>query len=178
MTRISVGDASLTNLLARQGAQLRAGVQQAATEVATGRPTDVGQALRGDFSPLLAVDASLARLKAYGRNTAEAALHTATQQSVIGGLSGMAVDLGTSILRSKDLATPAQVGIFAADARGRLASAVGLLNAQPAGRAVFSGVATDTQPLGGAEALLDALQTAVGAATTAGEVATRVATWY
>lgn len=178
MTRLSVGDASLTNLLARQGAQLRAGVQRAATEVATGRPTDTGQALRGDFSPLLAVDASLQRLTAYTRNTTEAALYTATQQSAIGGLSSLAVDLGTSLLRSKDLATAAQVDVFAADARGRLSSAIGLLNTQPAGRAVFAGTATDTPPLGAAETMLDALQLAVGAATTASEVATRVATWF
>ena len=73
MTRISVGDASMTNILARQGADLRAQVQRAAQEVATGRHTDIGQVMRGDLSPLLAVDASLARLAAYRTNTTDAA---------------------------------------------------------------------------------------------------------
>lgn len=178
MTRLSVGDASLTNILARQGAQLRAGVQRAATEVATGRPTDLGQTLRGDFSPLLAVDASLARLKAYASNTADAAFQTAAQQSALQGIAGLAADLGTALVRSKDLTTLAQVDLYASDARWRLASAVGLLNTQAAGRAIFSGTATDTPPLGGSEDLLAALETAAAGATNASQVADAVASWF
>ena len=90
MTRISVGDASLTNILARQSADLRGQVQRASQEVATGRHSDLGAALRGDFSPLLAIDASLARLSAYKSNTADAAFQTAAQQSAISGLSQLA----------------------------------------------------------------------------------------
>jgi flagellar hook-associated protein 3 FlgL len=178
MTRVSVGDASLANLLARQGAQLRAGVNRAAAEIASGRPTDIGQALRGDLSPLLALDASLTRLKAYARNTGEAGLYAASQQAAISGLSSLASALGSTIVRSKDLVTPAQVDVFGSDARGRLASAVGMLNAQPAGRAVFSGTASGTLPLGAAEDMLDALQTAAAGATTASQVASAVADWF
>lgn len=178
MTRVSVGDASLTQLLARQGAQLRAGVNQAAAEVASGRSTDIGQALRGDYAPLLAVDASLAQLKAYARNTAEAGLYAASQQSAIGGLSSLATDLGSSLLRSSSLVTSPQVDVYGGDARGRLASAVSLLNTQPAGQAVFSGAATDILPLGAAEDMLDALETAAAGATTAGQVASAVANWF
>ena len=99
MSRISLGDASLTNILSRQGMQLRAQIQRAANEVASGRQGDLGQALRGDFLPLLAVDASLARLKSFAGNTAEAAFQTAAQQSALAGLSGLAVDLADSLLR-------------------------------------------------------------------------------
>jgi len=49
MSRVSVGDASLTNILARQGADLRGQVQRASQEVATGKHSDIGQAVRGDF---------------------------------------------------------------------------------------------------------------------------------
>ena len=84
MTRISVGDASLTNILARHGAELRGQVQRASQEVATGRHTDIGAALRGDFSPLLAIDASLARLLAYKSNTADAAFQTARTLQLLG----------------------------------------------------------------------------------------------
>ena len=178
MSRISVGDASLTNILSRQGAHLRAQVQRTANEVATGRQGDLGQALRGDFSPLLAVDASLARLKSFAGNTAEVAFQTAAQQSALAGLFGLAVDLGTSLLRSKDMATAAQVSLFAADARGRLASAVGLMNAEAGGRAIFAGTATGTLPLGPAEAMLAAMETAAAGTTNASQVADAVATWF
>jgi len=178
MTRISVGDASLTNILARQGADLRGQVQRASQEVATGRHADIGQTLRGDLSPLLAVDASLARLAAYKSTAADAAFQTATQQSAIAGLSQLAAGITVTLMASRDFPTPAQIDASAADAKGRLASAVGLLNSQASGRAVFSGVATDTVPLGATADLLAALETAAAGATTAGQVEAAVNGWF
>jgi flagellar hook-associated protein 3 FlgL len=178
MTRISVGDASLTNILARQGADLRAQVSRASQEVATGKHADIGEALRGDFSPLLAIDASLSRLSAYKSTTTEAAFHTAAQQSALSGMSQLAIGLTTSLLQAREVGTPTQLAALAADARGRLASAVGLLNTQASGRAVFSGVATDRVPLGSAEDMLQALETAAAGATTAGQVAAAVNGWF
>lgn len=177
MTRISVGDASLTNILARQGAELRGQVQRASQEVATGRHSDIGAALRGDFSPLLAIDASLARLSAYKSNTTDAAFQTAAQQGAISGLSDLASGISTTLLGARN-STPVQIATLAADAKGRLASAIGLVNTQAAGRAVFSGAATDTVPLGPVEDLLTALQTAATGATTAGQVTAAVTTWF
>jgi flagellar hook-associated protein 3 FlgL len=178
MTRISVGDASMTNILTRQGADLRGQVQRAAQEVATGRHSDIGQMLRGDMAPLLAVDASLARLAAYRTNTTDAAFQTAAQQSALSGLSQLASGITTTLMGSRDFPTPAQVDATAADARGRLASAVGLINTQASGRAVFSGVATDTVPLGSVEDMLALLETAALGATTAGQVEAAVNGWF
>ncbi|MGL4237405.1 flagellin [Tabrizicola sp.] len=178
MTRISVGDASLTNILARQGADLRGQVQRASQEVATGKHADVGQALRGDFSPVLAIDASLARLAAYKSTATDAAFQTQTQQAALSGLSELAAGITTTLMGSRDFPTPVQVNSVAADARGRLASAVGLLNTQASGRAVFSGVGTDTVPLGSADDMLAALELVATGATTAGQVAAAVNTWF
>lgn len=176
--RVSVGDASLTNILARQGADLRGQVQRAAQEVATGRHTDIGKALRGDFSPLLAIDASLARLAAFKSTAADAAFQVAAQQASIQGLSQLAKGISTALMGARDVATPAQIDTLAADARGRLASAVGLLNVQASGRAVFSGQATGTPPLGPVEDMLAALDTAVIGALTPGQVAAAVTDWF
>ena len=178
MTRISIGDASLTNILARQGAELRSQVQRASQEVASGRFSDIGAAVRGDFSPLLAIDASLSRLAAYKSNTTDAAFQTAAQQSAITGLSDLASGISTTLLAAKTTSTPAQIATLGADAKGRLASAIGLLNTQAAGRAVFSGTATDTLPLGSVEDMLAALQTAAAGTTTAGQVASAVNSWF
>jgi flagellar hook-associated protein 3 FlgL len=178
MTRISVGDASLTNILARQGADLRSQVNRASQEVASGKHSDIGTALRGDFSPLLAIDASLSRLSAYTSNTTDAAFQTAAQQSAVAGLSQLATGISTTLLGARNFSTPAQIDTLAADAKGRLASAIGLLNTQTSGRAVFSGVATDTIPLGSVEDMLTALQTAAAGATTAGQVSAAVTTWF
>lgn len=178
MTRISVGDASLTNILARQGADLRAQVQRASIEVTTGRQTDIAQALRGDVAPLLAIDASLSRLAAFKTTTTDAAFQTAAQQTALTGLSSLAAGITTTLLGARDFPTPAQVNSVAADARARLESVIGLLNTQASGRAVFSGVATDTVPLGSSDDLLTALETASAGATTAGQVAAAVVNWF
>lgn len=178
MTRISVGDASLTNILARQGAEMRAQVNRASQEVASGKHSDIGAALRGDFSPLLAIDASLSRLSAYASNTTDAAFQTASQQSAVAGLSELASGISTTLLGAKNFSTPAQIATLGADAKGRLASAIGLLNTQASGRAVFSGMQTDTVPLGSVEDMLTALQTAATGATTAGQVSAAVNTWF
>lgn len=178
MTRVSVGDASLTNILARQGAELRQQVQRASQEVATGRHTDLSRALRGDLTPLLAIDASLTRLAAFGGTTTDLAAQAAAQQAAISGLSQLASGITTTLLGSRDFPTPAQINAAAADARGRLASGIGLLNAQAAGRAVFSGVETGRVPLGTAEDMLAALEAAAVGATTAGQVAAAVTTWF
>lgn len=178
MSRISSGDASMTNILARQGAELRAQVQRASYETTTGRQSDIGAAMRGDVSPLLAIDASLSRLAAYKTNAADAATHTAAQQSAMEGLSSLAEGITTALMSSADFPTPTQVNAVAADARGRLDSALGLVNAQAGGRAVFAGTATDTLPLGTANDLLAALETAALSATTAGQVAAAVTSWF
>ena len=178
MTRISVGDASLTNILARQGAELRSQVQRASTEVTTGRQTDIAKALRGDTVPLMAVDASLTRLAAFKTTTTDAAFQTAAQQSAVAGLSSLAAGITTTLLGARDVPTPAQINAAGADARTRLSSVIGLLNTQASGRAIFSGVATDTVPLGSADDLLTALETAAAGASTAGQVVSAVTSWF
>ena len=178
MNKISLGDASLTNLLARQGAALRTAIQHASNEVATGRHTDIAQSLRGDVSPLLAVDASLKRLESFKVTSGDAAFLTSAQQAALSGLSSLAKGITTTLLASRDFPTAVQINTVAADARGRLSSAIGLLNSQASGRAIFSGVATDTVPLGSAESLLTALETAAAGATTAGQVAAAVSNWF
>jgi flagellar hook-associated protein 3 FlgL len=178
MTRISVGDASLTNILARQSADLRAQVNRASQEVATGRPADLSGTLRGDISPLLAIDASLTRLQAFKTTAQDAALQTAQQQAALSGLSSLAEGITTTLLGARNFQTQQQIGAVGADAEGRLQSAVGLLNTQAAGRAVFSGNATDRVPLGSADDLLAALEMAIVGATSAGMVAAAVVSWF
>ncbi len=178
MTRVSLGDASLTNILARQGAELRGQVQRASQEVATGRHADLGKVLRGDIVPLLAIDASLARLSAYGRATTDAATQAAAQQAAMSGLSALASGITTTLIGARDFQTPVQISALGAEARGRLESAIALLNTQAGGRAIFAGAETGTVPLGSVEDMLTALETAAAGAMTGGQVAAAVTAWF
>jgi flagellar hook-associated protein 3 FlgL len=178
MTRISVGDAALTNVLARQGADLRAQLQRASVEVTTGQHADVSAALRGHLSPLLAIDASLSRLSGYKTTVTDAASLAQAQQGALTALTSLATGITAPLLTSRDFKTPIQVLTLAADARGRLETALGLLNTQAAGRSVFGGTETGAIPLPDADALMTALKTATLGATTAGQVAAAVTSWF
>jgi flagellar hook-associated protein 3 FlgL len=178
MTPISVGDAALTNVLSRHGAELRAQLQRASTEVTSGRHADVSAALRGHLAPLLAIDASLSRLSGYKTTVTDAAAQAEAQQGALTALTSLASGITAPLLTSRDFKTPIQVFTLAADARGRLDSAVGLLNTQAAGRSVFAGTETGAVPLPGTDALLTALETATLGATTAGQVAAAVTSWF
>ncbi len=178
MTRISVGDASLTSILRRQGAALKGEVQRASTEVVTGKQSDLGASVRGDFAPLLAIDASLSRLAAYRSTVQDAGLQAQAMQTSMATLTAVSRDISATLMRSVDFPTAAQVDTAAADARGRLATAIGALNTHAGGRAIFAGLETGRNPLGSAEDMLVALQTAATGATTAGAVETAIRGWF
>ncbi|WP_309665997.1 flagellin [Tabrizicola sp.] len=178
MSRMSVGDASLTSILQRQGAFLKGEVQRASTEVVTGRQSDLGAGVRGDFSPLAAIDASLARLAGYRSTTADVAFFSQSIQTVMGTMADISSEVATSLMRSASLTTPTQVNAAAAEARARLGTAMAAMNTQVSGRSLFSGVESDQTPLGSADDLLTALQTAVSGATTANDVEAAVRTWF
>ena len=178
MTRVSVGDASLTTILKRQGAQLKADMQRASTEMVTGRQTDVGAAVRGDFAPLAGIDASLTRLTGYRSNTAEAAFLTQSMQTTMTALSKMAGEASSVLLKSADFLTVAQVNSAAADARGKLGTALAALNTQVSGRSLFSGVETSTRPMGTADEMLTALETTLVGVTTVNGAVSAIQTWF
>lgn len=178
MTRISVGDASLTSILKRQGAFLKAEVQRTSAEMVTGKRGDVGAAVRGDFSPLAGIDSSLARLSGHRAAISEAALFLQTMQNTISAFTKMAGDASSVLLKSVDFLTPAQVDSAAADARGKLGTAMAALNIHVSGRSLFSGVATDTPPLGTADDLLAAIEATLVGATTANDVDSAVRAWF
>ena len=67
--RVGSGDQSLTTLLSRQSASLRAELLLRGSELTTGRHADLTQAVGGDFSALAAIDHSLARLRGFASNT-------------------------------------------------------------------------------------------------------------
>jgi flagellar hook-associated protein 3 FlgL len=178
MSRISVGDASLTSILQRQGAFLKGEVQRTSTEMVTGRQSDLGAGVRGDFSPLAAIDASLARLEGYRSTSADAGLLAQSMQTVMTTLSQIAGEVGGSLMRSASLTTPTQVNAAAVEAKARLGTAIAALNTQASGRALFGGVETGRPPLGSADDLLAALQVAVTGAATAEAAETAVRGWF
>lgn len=178
MTMISLGDMAQTLMLRRQNAALKSEMQAASNELTTGKVADVGQALRGDFSPLAAIDASLARLGGYRAATTEAGLMAAAMQTALGNIAGLATGLASGLLTASAATQPAQVDAAGADARQRLAAALSALNTTFADRALFAGTQTDRAPLPDADTLLTAVETATTGAVSGADVEAAVTAWF
>ena len=178
MTRIGLGDASLTSILQRQGAFLKAEVNRASTEMVTGRHSDVAASVRGDLTTLAALDASLGRLSAFRSASTDARFLAGAMQTTLATLSSVAGPAASSLLRAASMTTPAQIATAAAEARAGLDTALAAINTQIAGRSILSGVETAIAPVGHAEDLLAALETAVTGATTAEDAETAVRAWF
>ena len=178
VSSVGHGDASLTTILSRQSANLRAEIERRSTELSTGPHRDMGAAVGGDFSALAAVEHSLARLKGHAASTTEAALLTDTVQTALGVISDDATDLAGNILQAVGPGTETSLDFLATEAGRAFNTAIAALNTRFSERAVFSGVNSDTSPLPAAETILAALDTAVAGAATVEDVQTAIADWF
>lgn len=178
--RVGNGDQALTTILSRQSAALRAEVTRHTTEMTTGRHTDMGAAVDGDFSALAAIDHSLARLKGYAANTSEAALFTDAMQTALGVIADGATELASNILRSADLVSATSMDAVATDAIRTFETSIAALNTRFSERALFSGVSAETQPLPDPGTILSAIEAAItsAGASTVGDVQSAIADWF
>lgn len=168
----------LSAALARQGAGLRADLQRATTEMTTGKTTDAGAALGGDFFALAGIDHSLARLKGFRSTTSEMALWSETLQTALGVISEGASSVGADLLRSSGFNLPEQLDAVTIDGRRQFETVIAALNTRSAERAAFGGINAEVALLPDAETILSALDTATVAALTVQDVTQAVADWF
>ena len=178
VARVGTGDASMTAILSRQSNALRAEMQRRTTEVTTGLQTDMAKGVGGDFSALAAIDHSLARVRGYAANTAEAGLFTDVMQNALEVVSSSATDLASNALRSVGMENVINLDALTLEAGRLFSTAVAAINTRFSERAVFSGVNADTPPLPDADTILTALEAATAAAITVDDVQTAIADWF
>lgn len=176
--RIGSGDMALTALLSRQSGALRAELNARMAEISTGKHTDMGAAVSGDFSALAALNQSLARLQGYAANTKEAALFTDAVQSALEVVSTSATDLATNALRSVGLENQINLSVVTQQAERAFASSVAALNTRFSERALFSGVNANVEPLPDAETILGALEAVTATAPTATDALAAIDDWF
>lgn len=178
MTLTSIGDLARSFTLRNQMTQLKADLGQRSQEVTTGRIADIGRALRGDFTPLTALDATLARLDAFRSVTTEAALTTQAMQASLASVSDMSGRLGSTLLSVTGPGNPVSVDAVAKDALAQFRSAVAIFNTRVGDRSLFAGTETRSPALAPADVILDAVVAAAATATTAQDVETAVDAWF
>lgn len=178
MALVSLGDMAQSFMLRRQNLALKADLQTLATEMTTGRTSDIARQTHGDISPLASIDASLSRLGAYGAATSELGLFTGSMQTALGTIDSLAGDIGVSLLRVADPGQETAVASLALDARQKFETVVSVLNTRVGDRTLFAGQATDGSAVAAPDTMLAALETAITGAVSAADIETAISNWF
>lgn len=178
MSILSVGDLANTYQLRRLSVALKTDLAKLGQELATGRKSDLGANLSGDFGPVAAIERSISALNAYRTANSEAAHFLEVAQLSLDHVQTMGRELSTGLLTASGARDRAMIEASAEDARQKFESAVGKLNASAAGRTVFSGAATDGPALADGAEMLTALSATVAGALTANDVSAAVDAWF
>jgi flagellar hook-associated protein 3 FlgL len=178
MPQDSLGDMAQSFTLRRQNLALKSLVQRMSSEMTSGQVSDPAAAVRGDFRPLIAIDASLKRIEGFRAATTEAAAFTAAMQGVLANVQEMTSDLTPALLTASNSAQSAHINGVGIDAGQKFRSTVALFNTRMGDRAVFAGVGTTGMALADANTILTALDGAVAGAATAAEVKAAVTAWF
>lgn len=164
MSLIGFGDLAQSHQMRHQMTQTKVNLSRLSQELTTGRAADTPRHLSGDMGPLLAIDASLARLTGFGAVTRELALFSQALQIGLAAISDTATETATGLISASGSAAATHVGAAASAAHTALISTLSTLNTRFGDRSLFSGQQTDGQAMNTPEALMTALETAISAA--------------
>lgn len=178
MQATSIGDLAQTLMLQQRSAAVRQDMLRLNQEMSTGRVYDVARRLGGDFAQLSSLEHRLTVVEGFRVANSEAAAFTETAQARLGNLTNVVSDLGTSLLSLGTSPLTNAINAASEEAKIALEDAVQNLNGTYAGRALFSGIATDQQPLVSADELLDELRIVLNGAATATDVLTGLSNWF
>lgn len=175
----SIGDVARGLVLERQTTRLKTDIDRLAGELGSGRVADPARRL-GDTGPLAAIGAAIARAEAHRAALSDLGRRAEVMQAVIGSLGAVAAPVREAALAMGPAPSQDQIALAAADARGRFADAVALLNTRDGLRGVMAGAAGAVDALASPATILDGLRAAIGPldAMTAPQVAAAVSDWF
>ena len=177
MTWLSIGTLALPATLQRHGLAMRAEVARLGIELTTGERVAPQKQLRGDLGALSAIEARTTRIAAYTEAAKQAAAATDGAQNALERASTLGSDTASRMLAvSIEGTAPATLRTASTAARGALEDLTGTLSQRIAGRAIFSGTASDVSPLPDAETILSTLAPALAGLTSAQDIADAINT--
>ena len=178
MSFSSVGDLAQSLSMRRQNFELRSQMNQLTQELASGRKTDIGQAVRGDFAPLAGMERSLALLDGFATARADMVQKLTTAQTSLDAVRGQVSEFGTSLLAATGLNSTTTIEPVIADAGARFEATVGYLNSRTGETHLFGGTATDRAPLASAADMLAELKLQTASAVTSADFIAAVDDWF
>ena len=175
MTWLSLGTLALPYQLQRHGVALRNDVARLAVEVTTGVSSAPQRTLRGDMGPLAALEMRASRVDRYAESARAALTVASMAQNSLAQVAQLGSDTGARMLAASATGTSETILSAGQTATGAFKDAVSALGARLAGRALFSGVATDHAPLASGDEILQQLAPVLAGLTSADAVADAIA---
>ncbi|MEM9434380.1 MAG: flagellin [Pseudomonadota bacterium] len=174
----SVGDLAQSLVLRRQSASLQSDLARLSEELATGKVSDVTDAVRGDFSALSSLERTLTLIEGYSSVRNAADFEYASAQNTLSSISDLIAGNGAELLSIVTLEPDLQSSPRLSDARDKFTDTVAKLNTNSGSRFLFSGVDTDQAPLADADAMLADIAAATALATTSTDLIQAVDDWF
>lgn len=178
MALSGIGDLAQSLSMRRHNAELRASFQTLTEEIATGRHSDLTEAVRGGFRPLAGLEASLTRLSGYDQASRQAVLLTDGLQAVLEQVNARSSDIAPRLLSGANSGSVELLSASSQSAEAELEGVVSALNTQIAGRTLLAGEEIGTVPLSPAADILSAAKSAVAGLMTASDISAALETWF
>ncbi|PRY19854.1 flagellar hook-associated protein 3 FlgL [Aliiruegeria haliotis] len=178
MAILSIGDLASSNWLRNQNSRLKAESNTLVQELSTGQTSSVSSTVGGNFRELAAFEHSLSRLDALANAVDETAGFANATQSALATLQASIHPWSVELANAANTGSPALVAAMSSEANSQFEAAVSRLNTTYAGRGVFTGADTDVSALSNAGAILDSLEAAVAAETSASGVRDVFDAWF
>lgn len=173
-----VGDLAQSFQLRRENARLQDQLRTLTNELSTGRTSDLGRAVSGDYGALSGLTRSLSAITAYETAATETRLMADTAQSTLELIRTKGSDNAQSLLLASGDFQPGLVDAATDTAARAFEDSVSALNIRVGDRSVFAGIATDRQAIAQPDVMLDELELLIVGETTAAGVATIVSDWF
>lgn len=178
MNLTAIGDLARGMTLRTRASEIKTQIETLSHEMSTGKVQDLSGRLGGDYSQILDLDRSLARLDAFKIATSEAELFADLMQTSLTTFGESVGEVTSSLLSfgtSNHAVTHEQASVHA---RNELDTMMSALNTRVGGRSLYSGIATDVSPLPSSDTLLTALEAELIGLTIMTDIRTAAETWF
>ncbi|WP_298859167.1 flagellin [uncultured Sulfitobacter sp.] len=161
-----------------RNAALKQDIQRLTLEIASGKVSDVREAIGGNSSYINDIERSLTKMNGYELATREANQFAEGVQIALSQMSNLNSAFRDTLIETASSALEASSKTAISEAKSGLSDLINVMNTSVAGRFIFGGTATSSNPVAPSENLLSELSAAVGSASTVDDMLAAAKAWF
>lgn len=174
----SLGDLAQSYSMQSRNTALKTDIQRLTQELASGKISDVRDAMGGNTAYANDIERHLKKLDGFDLATREASQLAAGMQGALSRINDVSTSFRNTLLTSSNSALGETHSTVISQARGSLEDVISALNTNVGGRSIFAGMATDTSPIATPQTLITNLTTAMAGAGNVDDMLTAATAWF